>query len=253
MVAPVPVTAAPQPVWEYVAFVDTGTPPPQAMPAPKPVPSPRQALRVPPPEPTTFPIIRGSSKRPDGVSRKEARRARKDARRDGMVFASASDTDESDDETEDQVTIQFKDEHVHSDECIHNRLEAAEGAEETVEVQVDIIEGQHEKADDMNDELAAIIEKLRQQQGLPREDPYLSPKQEADEGEMAAEESGPFFNPDLLLEFRGPEGFAAEEMAAEGAEEIEEMAAEEIEEIEEKPDMLALDPDAKVEDDDNDL
>jgi hypothetical protein len=51
--------------------------------------------------------------------------------------------------------------------------------EAQIAIQAVVIEAGVEDAEDLNDDLARIIEELREQQGLPVEDPYISPREEA--------------------------------------------------------------------------
>ncbi|TFH65143.1 MAG: hypothetical protein E4G90_06745 [Gemmatimonadales bacterium] len=149
------------------------------------------------------------------------------------LYALASSDEDTD---EDPPPVTRTPEHVHTPDCIHNKLAAAEGAEEVVGVQVEIIEGQQQKADDINDELAAIIEKLRREKGLPAKEPYMDPKQIAAESKDRAAEEAELLalEPNDPLEAEGPPRVEIDPMAAELSEE--QVAAEPQEPVEKKDD-----------------
>ena len=189
-----PTAAAPQ-VRSQVVVVDTGVARVEAMPGP-----------------VAMPALYGQ------------RAPRRVQHGSGMELLALAFSDESD--TDESPPVVKPSEHLHTPDCIHNRLAAAEDAAEVVEVQVEIIEGQHQKADDINVDLAAIIEKLRQEKGLPKKDPYMAPQQVAaenqdravEEGEVLGE-TGPIFEPDGPLDAEGQ--LREEQLAEEPQEPVE--------------------------------
>jgi len=86
------------------------------------------------------------------------------------LFAQADD-DSSDCEEptpKDEVTLQK----------VARDLTNAKKPKDRMEIQQAVIEEGIKDADNLNDELAVILEQLRQEQGLQKEDPYVSPIQE---------------------------------------------------------------------------
>jgi len=65
---------------------------------------------------------------------------------------------------------------ITSDEATRALL-TAEGAQEQVQIQEELIEEGVEDAEELNDDLSEIIERIRREKGLPEEEPYISPIQ----------------------------------------------------------------------------
>ena len=82
------------------------------------------------------------------------------------LYAQATDDD---DDSEDDVTMQK----------VVKDLAHAKDAGDRVDIQKMVIEENLDDADDLNDELAKILEELRREKGLEEAAPYVSPVQEA--------------------------------------------------------------------------
>lgn len=89
------------------------------------------------------------------------------------LFAQAGDDDSADDcedptPEEDGIDLQ----------SVAKDLTQAKKPKDRVEIQQRVIEENLDDADDLNDELARIIEELRREQGLQEQQPYISPTQQ---------------------------------------------------------------------------
>lgn len=96
----------------------------------------------------------------------------------------------------------------------HELIEQLSGAGDVAEqtaLQEQVIEQQVEQAEDLNDELARILEKLRREKGLPPKDPYVAPS------EVAAQEQ--------LQQVQAPEKVVAPEVLQRQEEEQQTSAA----------------------------
>lgn len=60
-------------------------------------------------------------------------------------------------------------------EALLDKMQTTTNAAEQTAIQEQVIEGQVEQAEDLNDELADIIQELRRKKGLPAKKPYTSP------------------------------------------------------------------------------
>jgi hypothetical protein len=147
---------------------------PEQLPSPNPLPRPRTVRDVENP-PVTLRIIRGSSKE----ERKLDRRSRRKGDDVVVVFAAAPPEAAPAEvmflASGDGVTQEDTANEPESKSTIVEESAKAEDAIGKVEVQEEAIEDQIEDAEELNDELAAIIAELRQQKGLPPADPYKAP------------------------------------------------------------------------------
>jgi quinol monooxygenase YgiN len=88
------------------------------------------------------------------------------------------------------------------DDILLERMREADEPSVQVQVQEQVIGVQVERAEDLNDELAEIIEELRREKGLPEVEPYTSPleqNQEQRQDQDQVQENAPEVEP-LVVE-----------------------------------------------------
>lgn len=161
--------------------------------APEPVPV-SDPEPVPQPEPEVMLIV--GDRRSEREARRAVRRSEREMRRAGAgedvvvsVFMGSGPTTEPDfhvgvvphehgpetHEEHEDPDHPVDHEHEPQQQQVVEELSQAETAADKVEVTEEIIVEQTDRAEDLNDDLAAIIEKLRKEKGLPAQQPYTAP------------------------------------------------------------------------------
>jgi hypothetical protein len=94
------------------------------------------------------------------------------------MYAQADDDDDDAATGDDDSALPDRKDEVNVD-VVTSKIKDAKTANDHVKIQQQVIDEGIEDANDLNDELAKILEELRREQGLEDEEPYVSPKQQA--------------------------------------------------------------------------
>ena len=92
------------------------------------------------------------------------------------LYAQADD-DDDDTAGDDDSAIPVRKDEINVD-VVTSKIKDAKDAKDHVKIEQQVIDEGIEDADDLNDELAKILEELRREQGLEDEEPYVSPTQQ---------------------------------------------------------------------------